>query len=343
MLPSKAESMIVVLGGAGWKPPQRDFIYSVLEYPDAMDRILAFQLFVRVVELGSFSKAAVESGMTQPTATKLVAQLEARVGARLLHRTTRGVRPTEIGSQYYDKCREIVRRVEEAEGIAGSLQSRLQGLLRINTSVAFGRRVVLPLLLQFMRRNPELTVELACEDRYVNLVEQGVDVALRMGRLPDSTLGARFLGINPWLAAASPQYLARRGTPRAPVELSSHDTLLYSTVQSDDRWRFGGPSNQVVEVAVRGPFRSNSLSSLLGAARAGIGVALLPWYVAHVSVRDGQLVPILADWRLPAQEIHAVFPSPRLVPAKASAFVAWLQGQFVDDWWARERDGNEET
>jgi DNA-binding transcriptional LysR family regulator len=304
-----------------------------------MDRIQAFQLFVRVVELGSFSKAASELGMTQPTATKLVAHLEARVGARLLHRTTRGVRPTEIGSDYYDKCRVIVHHVEEAEGVAGRLQSQLQGALRISTSVAFGRRVVLPLLLEFMRRHPGVAVELSCEDRYVNLVEQGVDVALRMGRLADSTLGARHLGINPWLAAASPDYLRRRGTPRVPDDLSNHDALIYSTIQADDRWRFGGPAGQVAEVVVRGPFRSNSLSSLLGATRAGIGVALLPWYVADLSVREGFLTPILADWSLPSQEIHAVFPSPRLVPAKVSAFVGWLEGQFKDHWWSRsDRD-----
>ena len=300
-----------------------------------MDRIQAFQVFVRVVELGSFSKAAAELGISQPTATKRVAQLEARVGARLLHRTTRGVRPTEVGEAYYAKCRAIVQQVEEAEGIAGTLQSRLQGTLRLSTSVAFGRRVVMPLLLEFMRRHPGLAVDLSCEDRYVNLVEQGVDVALRMGRLADSALGARYLGINPWLVAAAPGYLQRRGEPRDPAQLAEHDALIYSTVQSDDRWRFASADNHVIEVAVHGPFRSNSLSSLLGAARAGIGIALLPWYVADLSVEEGSLIPILGSWTLPSQEIHAVFPSPRQVPAKVGAVVAWLEGQFRDRWWTR--------
>ncbi|HPO19558.1 MAG TPA: LysR family transcriptional regulator, partial [Rubrivivax sp.] len=164
-----------------------------------MDTVVGLQLFIRVVETGSFSKASADLGITQPTATKHVAALESRLGARLLHRSTRGVAPTEVGAAYYDKCKVIARELEEADSLAALLQSRVQGSLRISTSVAFGRRVMTPLVLRFMRQHPGLQIELGFDDRYVNLIEQGVDLAVRMGRLADSTLGARYLGTNPWV------------------------------------------------------------------------------------------------------------------------------------------------
>ena len=298
-----------------------------------MDRIQAIRLFIRVVDLGSFSKAAADLQMGQPSATKLVAQLEKGLGSRLLHRSTHGVTPTEIGALYYEKCKLIAHHVDEAETVAGLLQSQVQGVLRISTSVAFGRRVLAPLVMRFMREHPQLQVELNCEDRYVNLVEQGVDVAIRMGRLEDSTLGARYLGLNPWVVVASPAYLAQRGAPHTPADLAAHDALIYSTVQGDARWHFTGASGGALPQPVKGPLRSNSLSALLAAARDGMGVAALPWYVAHESVKSGAVLPVLTAWTLPAQEIHAVYTSPRLVPAKVSGFIAWLQGQFGDAWW----------
>lgn len=299
-----------------------------------MDRLQAVQLFIRVVELGSFSKAAADLGIGQPSATKLVAQLERRLGSRLLHRSTHGVTTTEIGALYYEKCKLIAHHVDEAETVAALLQSRVQGSLRISTSVAFGRRVLVPLVMRFMRSHPELQVDLSFEDRYVDLVEHGIDVAIRMGRLADSTLGASYLGVNPWVVVASPDYLMRCGTPQVPADLATHDVLVYSTVQGDARWHFTGPDGHVLQMPVKGPLRSNNLSALLVAARNGMGVAALPWYVAHESVQSGAVQAVLADWVLPQQEIHAVYPSPRLVPAKVSGFIAWLQGQFGESWWA---------
>lgn len=302
-----------------------------------MDRIQAIRLFIRVVDLGSFSKAAADMGMGQPSATKLVAQLEKQLGSRLLHRSTHGVTPTEIGTLYYEKCKLIAHHVEEAETVASLLQSKVQGGLRITTSVAFGRRVLVPLVMRFMQINPRLQIELNFEDRYVNLVEQGIDVAIRLGRLADSTLGVRYLGINPWVVVASTDYLKRRGRPQVPGDLAAHDALIYSTVQGDARWHFTAGDGQMLSVLLKGPLRSNSLSALLAAARGGMGVAALPWYVAHESVKSGAVVPLLTDWTVPPQEIHAVYPSPRLVPAKVTGFVAWLQGQFGEAWWTEQK------
>jgi DNA-binding transcriptional LysR family regulator len=300
-----------------------------------VDTVVGLQLFIRVVETGSFSKASADLGITQPTATKHVAMLEKRLGARLFHRSTRGVTPTEVGTAYYDQCKVIVRQLDDADNLAALMQSRVQGTLRVSTSVAFGRRVLTPLVLRFMQQHPGLQVDLGFEDRYVNLVEQGVDLALRMGRLADSTLGARYLGTNPWVLVAAPGYLAQHGAPQAPADVAKHAALVYSSVQGDDRWHFSGADGKALAVPVTGPLRSNNLSALLAAARAGMGLAILPRYVAQESLNSGAVRPLLEAWALPAQEIHAVFPSPRLLPTKVSGFVDWLQGQFEGDWWAR--------
>ena len=300
-----------------------------------MDRLQGMHLFIRVVETGSFSKASADLGLTQPTATKHIAALEKHLGARLFHRSTRGVTPTEIGALYYDKCIVIARALEEADNLAALQQSRLRGQLRVSTSVAFGRRVLVPVVIGFMREHPELQIDLSFDDRYVNLVEQGVDLAIRMGQLADSSLGASYLGVNPWTVVASPEYLAQHGTPVHPDELGRHAALIYSTVQGDERWRFVGPDGQALQQPVQGPLRSNNLSALLAAARAGLGLAALPWYVAQASVNDGSVRPVLCEWTLPSQEMHAVFPSPRLVPTKVTGFIRWLQGRFDGAWWTR--------
>ncbi len=302
-----------------------------------MDRLLAIELFIRVVDLGSFSKAAADLGMGQPTATKLVASLEKRLGSRLLHRSTRGVTPTEIGALYYEKCKLIAHHMDEAQTLTTLLQSQVQGALRISTSVAFGRRVLSPMVMRFMQLHPKLQIELNFEDRYANLVEQGIDVAIRMGPLADSTLGARYLGINPWVLVASSSYLAARGLPLQPADLQTHDALIYSTVQGDARWHLTGAEGVVQAIPVKGPLRSNNLSALLIAARGGMGLAALPRYVACQSVSSGALRTVLTDWTLPSQEIHAVYPSPQLVPAKVTEFVGWLQGQFGASWWEDQK------
>jgi DNA-binding transcriptional LysR family regulator len=298
-----------------------------------MDRIAGVQLFIRVVETGSFSKAAGEAGITQPTATKAVAAMEARLGARLLHRSTRGVTPTEVGALYYEKCKLIARDIEEADNLAALLQSRVGGTLRISTSVGFGRRVMVPVVLRYMREHPGVMIDLSFDDRYVNLVEQGVDLAVRMGRLADSSLGARYLGMNPWTMVAAPSYLRSKGTPKMPKELAKHACLIYSSVQGDDRWSFTSPGGEEVSVPVKGPLRSNNLSTLLAAARAGMGIAVLPWYVARESVAERVVQSVMTDYVLPAQEMHAVFPSPKLVPSKVTSFIGFLQQALSGEWW----------
>ena len=300
-----------------------------------MDRITTMLSFMRVVETGSFSKAAAELGVTQPTATKAVAEAERRLGARLLHRTTRGVTPTELGGLYYERCKVAIHHFGEAEQLASDVTGVTGGTLRLNTSVAFGRRVMAPLVLRYMQEHPSLQIDLGLDDRYVNLVEQGIDVAIRMGRLADSTLGANYLGINPWVLVAAPDYLARRGQPREPQDLAAHACLVYSSVQGDARWMFRTPSGADRSVPVRGPLRSNNLSTVLAACEAGLGLAVLPRYVARESLHSNRVVALMPHYSLPTQEVHAVYTSPKLVPQKVVAFIRWLQTQLQGEWWDR--------
>ncbi|MGZ5180213.1 MAG: LysR family transcriptional regulator [Ramlibacter sp.] len=300
-----------------------------------MDRLHAMEVFVRVVETGSFSAAAREFGTTQSTATKLVALLESRLKTRLLNRNTRGASLSEAGALFYDRCKVILREAEEADSIVLSRQSQAQGLLRIGSSVAFGRRVMVPLALEFMIEHPHVQVDLSFEDRYTDLVAQGIDVAIRLGKLADSSLGARFLGTSAWLLVASADYLRKSGTPRRAEDLASHSALIYSSVQGNDVWRVRSPGGGTATVRVGGRLRSNNLSAVLAAARAGLGVAALPWYVAFDSVSSGAVTQVLPGHDLPEQEIHAVYPSPKLVPAKVQAFIGFLSGRFDGEWWRR--------
>lgn len=299
-----------------------------------MDRLQSMEVFTRLVEVGSFSRVAQELGTTQPTVTRHLATLEERLGVRLLNRNTRGVSPTEAGTLYYERCKSILRETEEADQLVSGRRAQAQGLLRIGSSVAFGRRVVVPLVLEFMAAHPQVRVDLTFEDRYADLVAQGIDVALRLGKLADSSLGARYLGVNPWLLVASPEYLRRHGTPASPGELERHEALIYSSVQGNDVWRLRCATRVPETIAVSGALRSNNLSAVLAAARAGLGVAALPWYVAQEPLRSGALVQVLPECELPEQEIHAVYPSPKLVPGKVQAFIAFLQGRFEGRWWA---------
>jgi DNA-binding transcriptional LysR family regulator len=203
--------------------------------------------------------------------------------------------------------------------------------------VAFGRRVITPLVLEFMKRHPALRIDLSFEDTYVDLVARGIDVAIRMGKLADSSLGARFLGTNPWVMVAAPAYLKRHGTPRTPADLARHNVLIYSTVLGDDRLHFvRGRGGRPTNVAVRGSLRANNLSAILHAVHAHMGLAALPSYVAAPSLAAGRVASVLDDYTLPAQEIHAVYASPRQVPAKVTALIAYLQDFFQGPWWGRK-------
>lgn len=300
-----------------------------------MDRIDALKLFVRVVETGSFSRAARDLKVTQPTVTRQIAALESGIRQRLFNRNTRRLSLTDAGRLYYERAQLLLDTFEETESLLRGPTGQLRGRLRVATSVAFGRRVVTPLVLTFMRAHPQVQVDLSCEDAYVDIVAQGIDVSVRLGRLRDSALAARQLGHNPWVTVASAGYLKQHGRPERPADLASHNVLIYSTVYGDDTLPYSHPKHGRVPVRVTGSLRSNNLSALLAAARADFGIAALPMYVAAASLKGGKVQPVLSDYALPSQEIHAVFPSRRLISARVTALVDHLAQAFArPDWYA---------
>ena len=298
-----------------------------------MDRLAGLQSFVRVVEAGSFSKAAQDLGCSQPTITKQIAMIEQRLGTRLLNRNTRGISLTEAGLVYFERCKSVLREFDLAETSIGEQRGALSGSLRIGTSMAFGRQVLAPWIFDFLQQYPQLKVDISCDDHFVDMVGQGLDVTVRLGKLANSSLGCRFLGSNPWVMVAAQSYLDARGRPRCPDDLRQHDCLVYSTVQGDDVWRLRAPDGPWSAVPVNGHLKSNNLAILLNAARAGLGLAIVPSYAAAAALREGYLAPVMEDHSLPGQEINAVFPSARLVPLKVSVFTSYLQQRFRGEWW----------
>ena len=295
-----------------------------------MDQLAAMALFVRVVETGSFSRAAAGSGLTQPTVSKQVAALEQRLKARLLNRTTRALTLTDIGAGYYERCKRIQEELDAAESLAALTGTATQGRLRVGSSVAFGRQIIAPMVLEFAHRYPDIRIDLSFDDRYVDLLAQNLDVAIRMGRLADSTLGARHLGDNPWVLVATPRYLKQHAAPRRPADLKLHNCLAYSSVQGDDVWRFSGPRGDAHPVTINGSLRANNLSTIRAAVLAHMGVAILPRYVVRAELARHAMVALLDEYALPSQEIHVVFPSPRYVPAKARVFIEFLAAAFAE-------------
>ncbi|MBI4183934.1 MAG: LysR family transcriptional regulator [Proteobacteria bacterium] len=292
-----------------------------------MDRLASMQLFVRVVEAESFSAAATQVSMSKSAVSKHVQRLEDHLDVRLLNRTTRRLSLTETGRDYYQRCKRILAEVEEAELSVSHLHSQPKGLLRVNAPMSFGVLHVTPLIPDFMARYPALGVDLALNDRYVDLVEEGYDVAVRIGQLADSSLIARRLAPARAAVCASPAYLARHGRPARPEDLKAHNCLGYAYFSSGDEWRFrvGG---RMLTVRIAGNFRANNGEVLREAAVRGLGLALLPTFICGRDLKSGALEAVLREAMPEPRGIFAVYPQGRYLSAKIRAFVDFLAAAF---------------
>jgi DNA-binding transcriptional LysR family regulator len=293
------------------------------------------QVFARVAMLGSLSGAARALGMSQTMATKHVAALEERLGIKLLHRTTRKLTLTEPGRRYLESVERILTEVEEAEATAAAERIEVTGMLRVNAPVSFGVRELAPLMADFARLHPALTVDMGLSDRVVDLVEEGWDVAVRIGRIQDQSLIARKLARCRLLVAGSPAYLAERGTPRIVAELSSHNCLGYTLSSSlgPHRWSFG--VDGAITVPIRGNLQASNGDALVMAAVAGQGLVCEPTFLIGDDLRAGRLVALALDYPpIELSGVFAVYPSNRRPPAKVRAFVDFLVKRFgsVPPW-----------
>lgn len=291
-----------------------------------MDRLYQMRIYTRVVETGSFSAVARELGTIQPTISKQLTALEEHLGVRLLNRTTRQLSPTEAGQKYYERCRRILDEIADVEGSLSELQTRPTGLLRVHTPVAFGQLYMLPLIFRFRRLYPGLAVDLLLSDRYVDLVQEGVDAALRFGHLASSQLVARPVGAVERVCVASPAYLRARGTPRSPADLSSHNCITYTYLFSNE-WEFAGPQGPTA-VRVGGDFRANSALAIRAAALESIGIAHMPGVFVREDIEAGRLIRVLADYGPPPVEMHVVYPSARFLSGKVRTFLDFVRDEF---------------
>ena len=294
-----------------------------------LDRLTGLEVFGRVAALGSLSGAARALGMSQTMATKHMAALEERLGVKLLHRTTRKVTLTEPGRHYLDSVERILSDLGEAEASVAAERLEVSGTLRLNAPVSFGVREIAPLLPEFARLHPGLTVDLGLNDRVVDLVEEGWDAAIRIGRLRDGGLMARRLAPCRLAVAASPAYLAARGTPRRVADLGEHDCLGYtlSPMLGGDSWQFG--SDGAVSVAISGSLRANNGDALVAAALAGQGIVYEPTFLLADSLRAGRLVALALDhppFEMPG--VFAVHAMNRRPPAKVRALIDFLAERF---------------
>lgn len=287
------------------------------------------KVFVAVVDSGAFAKAAVQLNLSTTAVSRHVAQLEEHLGAPLLQRTTRRLSLTETGAAYYERCRQILADVEEAEAQAASAEAQPRGLLRISLPYSFGLRYVSPLLPKFRAQYPELALDVSFADRMVDLVEEGVDMALRITRAPNTTLVARQLAPVRIACCASPAYLARHETPQVPGDLRDHACLIYSYV--GDQWEFTAPDGTRRSVQVRGPLRANSGDVLNEAALAGAGIVLQPTFLVAEELRDGRLVRLLPDYALESSTAYAVYLPGLRRTARVQAMVRFLQESFAGD------------
>ncbi len=292
-----------------------------------MENLSAMIVFARVVEAKSFSTAARQLGMSKSTVSKHVSRLEDRLGARLLNRTTRRLSPTEVGLAFYERCARIAIEVEEAEAAAMRLQSSPRGTLKVNAPMSFAMLHIAPAIPKFVARHHELSVDMTMNDRVVDLIDEGFDLAVRIGDLPDSSLIARRLAPNRRVVCAAPAYLARHGTPRAPAELGAHNCLGYTLGTSPNEWHFLGPGGEH-SVRVSGNFQANNGDALRLAAREGLGLVTLPTFIAGDDLRSGALRAVLADYALPEGAVYAVYPHNRHLSAKVRAFVDFLVERF---------------
>ena len=263
-----------------------------------MDALADIAVFVRVVERGSFTLAADDLELSRAVVSKYLSRLEERLGARLLHRTTRRLSLTEAGAALFEASRGAIERIEEAEAAVAQLQSEPRGRLRVSAPMSFGILHLGPAMAEFARAYPRVTLDVTLDDRFVNLVEEGIDVAIRIGVLTDSSLVARKLSFAKAVACASPGYLEEHGEPEAPEDLASHNCLIYSYLATANVWRFRAPDGREIPVAVNGTFRINNGIVLAEAAAAGHGILVTPSFYVAPMLRDGRLKRILQRYRL---------------------------------------------
>jgi DNA-binding transcriptional LysR family regulator len=289
-----------------------------------MNRLAAMETFVRVVETGSFSAAARDLKLGQPAVSKAIAQLESRLGVQLLLRSTHRLAPTDAGQQFFERAKIAIESADAAERAARGAGTKLSGRLRIGAAVTFARLHVVPQLATFLALHPALEIEVLLDDRNIDLVSAGIDVALRLGTLADSALTARKLGQSPRLVVGTPAYFAHAGEPVTPEDLASHQAVIYEQRGGGAQWTFSQGVTKI-PVTMKGRIQVNAAEGVREAVFAGLGIAVASEWMFAPELRNGTVRSVLRDWKLPPIELWAVFPSGRRASVKARAFANFIE------------------
>ena len=295
-----------------------------------MDRLTEMEAFATVVDQGGFTDAAKKMGISKSAVSKHVSSLEARLGARLLNRTTRRVSPTEIGLAYYDRARRVLNDAGEADALVSSMQSAPSGLLRISVATDFGVNHLSPILGEFLHQYQDITVNMVLNNRYVELISEGFDIAVRIGELEDSTLRARRLTETSKRMVAAPSYFEKYGRPEKIDDLNEHKLLHYSNAAAANVWKITAPSGEKRQVRTSGWLTVNDGQSLLNAAVSGLGIAYLPSFLYDDAMKAGLVEEALPDLPVEKQGIYAVYPPGRFTQPKVRAFIDFLVREFAD-------------
>ena len=299
-----------------------------------MDRFEAMRVFCSVIEAGSFVAAAEQTGLSTTAVSRLVAQLEAHLNVRLLNRTTRRMSPTDEGFAYFERCTQLLADLEETEASVSGEARHPRGRLRLTAPIALATLRLAPAFAAFCRTYPDITLDIVLSDSVADFVEEGLDLAIRVGRVGSENLVARHIGDTTLLIAASPDYLARAGEPAHPDDLLRHACFTYTYSATGNQWQFESPQGSPASVRINGPVNANNGMLLAEMAGAGGGIVLAPCFILQPLIAAGRLVRVLPDWNLRRLPIHVVYPTRRHLSAKVQAMTA-----FLSEWFEQNAGG----
>jgi DNA-binding transcriptional LysR family regulator len=292
-----------------------------------MDRLTAMETFVRVIEAGSFSGASHHLGVGQPAVSKTIAQLEERLGVKLLTRTTRGLTATEAGLAYYERAKRVIEESAEAEAAARGAGASLTGKLRISAAVTFASMHIIPKLPTFLEQHPKLELEVILDDRNIDLVQDNIDVSFRMGKLADSSLTIRRIGRSKRVIVGTPAYFERFGMPETPADLLNHNAVIYLQT-GDDPWAFQRDGSEM-RVSLKSQFKVTAAEGVRAAVLANIGYCVASEWMFSPEIESGKVCTVLTDWSLPPVDLFAVLPAGRNATAKVRALLQFIEESLL--------------
>lgn len=297
-----------------------------------MDRLEAIRVFCAVIEAGGFAAAAERLGLSTSAVSRHVAQLEAHLNVRLLHRSTRRVSATEQGYAYFERCTQLLADLDEADQTVAGSAHFARGRLRLTAPIALAALKLAPAFAAFAQAHPQVSLDIVASDNVADFIEEGLDLAIRVGRVGSESLVARRIGVARMVSAASPAYLSRAGVPDSPQGLLAHVCLTYAHSASGNQWQFEGPEGTPISVRVGGNLHADNGILLAELAAAGGGITLAPDFILQPLLDSGRLIPVLRDWPAPPLPIHVVYPTRRHLSAKVQAMTS-----FLVQWWADQQ------